>query len=67
MLIYTRCRVLLPERITKQKGKLTEPYFLLIIKNYLIKGYQNYKLIRFEDGFAICDRIDDVQERRKKK
>jgi hypothetical protein len=67
MLTETRCRVLLPERITREKSKWTEHNFLFIVKNYLITRYPNYKFIREEDGFAICDRIDDVEERRKKR
>lgn len=64
MLIYTRCRVLLPERILKEKNNWTENNFLFMIRNYLIR-YPNYQFIREENGFAICDREDDVEERRK--
>lgn len=67
MFEYTRCRVLIPERITKKKQNWTENNFLFDIQNYLITRYPNYKFLRFEDGFAICDRIDDLKERRIKR
>lgn len=65
MLKYTRCRVLLPARILKEKPKWTERNFLFMVQNYLNR-YPNYRFIRVEDSFAICDRVDEVKERRKK-
>jgi hypothetical protein len=62
---YTRCRVLLPARITKEQTNWTEQNFLFIVRNYLMR-YPNYELIRVENGFAICDREDEVRERRKR-
>jgi hypothetical protein len=64
MFRYTRCRVLLPERILKEKSNWTEHNFLFIVQNYLLR-YPNYKFIRVENGFAICDREDEVKERKK--
>jgi hypothetical protein len=64
MLTYSRCKVLLPERITKEQSKWTEQNFNFIVRNYLMR-YPNYELIRVEDGFAICDREDEVKERRR--
>jgi hypothetical protein len=65
MLKYTRCRVLVPERILKEKVNWTELNFLFMIRNYLIR-YPNYQFIRSEGPFAICDRVDEVNERRKR-
>jgi hypothetical protein len=65
MFRYTRCRVLLPERITKEKCTWSEQNFLFIIRNYLNTRYPNYQFIQEENGFAICDREDEVKERKK--
>jgi len=59
----TRCRVLLPHRIVKEKPNWTERNFLFIVHNYLLR-YPNYQFIRVEGSFAICDRVDEVEERR---
>jgi hypothetical protein len=66
MYIYTRTNVLLPEWILEKKLTASEHEFSSIIKNYLLR-YQNYQFICFEYPFAVCDRIDDVKERRKKR
>lgn len=66
MISSTRCKVLLPERILKMKPTTTEKNFLLLIQNYLTR-YPNYQFIREENGFAICDREDEVKGRKKKK
>jgi hypothetical protein len=65
MLTYTRCRVLVPERILKEKSNWSENNFLFMIRNYLIR-YPNYQFIRVDGPFAICDRIDDVKEGRRR-
>jgi hypothetical protein len=48
------------------KTTSTEKNFLFLVQNYLTR-YPNYKFIREEAGFAICDREDEVQARKKKK
>ncbi|MBT2722281.1 hypothetical protein [Bacillus sp. ISL-46] len=64
MISYTRCKVLLPERILKMKATSTEKNFLFLVQNYLT-WYPNYKFIREENGFAICDREDEVKGKKK--
>jgi hypothetical protein len=66
MINYTRTNVLLPERILKEKSNWTEQNFNLAVRNYLLR-YPNYQLVRVEGPFAICDRADEVEERRKRK
>jgi hypothetical protein len=66
VLTYTRCRVLLPERIIKEKSNWTEMNFDFAVRNYLLR-YPNYRLLYVEGSFAICDREDDVEERRKRR
>lgn len=65
MLKYTRCKVLFPERILKEKSNWTENNYLFMVRNYLIR-YPNYQFIRVEGPFAICDRVDEVVERRRR-
>jgi hypothetical protein len=48
------------------KATTTEKNFLFLIQNYLTR-YPNYQFICEENGFAICDREDEVKERKKKK
>lgn len=66
MYANTRTKVLLPERILKEKSNWTEHNFLFMVRNYLTR-YPNYQLIRVEGSFAVCDRTDEVKERRKRK
>jgi hypothetical protein len=66
MLKYTRFRVLLPERILKEKPKVTDNDFLYMAQKYLVR-YPDYRLIRVEGSFAICDRVDESRERRRRK
>jgi hypothetical protein len=64
MISSTRCKVLLPERILKEKSNWSELNFLFIVRNYLMR-YPNYQLICVECPFAICDREDEVNESKK--
>lgn len=63
MFKYTSCKVLLPERILKEKQNWTEQNFLFIVRNYLIR-YPNYKFINVEGPFAICDREDEETKKK---
>jgi hypothetical protein len=65
MINYTRCKVLLPEWILSQRVDLPENDFLALVRQYLTR-YPNYRFIRFENGLAVCDREDEVKERRKR-
>ncbi|MEH7503260.1 hypothetical protein V7152_14825 [Neobacillus drentensis] len=64
MLTYTT-RVLLPERIVNEKSNWTDRNFLFMVQNYLLR-YPHYKLIRVEGSFAICERVNTIEERRKR-
>jgi hypothetical protein len=66
LISYTRCKVLLPERILKMKATSNEKNFLFLVENYLTR-YSNYRFICEENGFAICDREDEVKDKKKKK
>ncbi|MGG3525655.1 hypothetical protein ABES13_09165 [Bacillus pseudomycoides] len=50
-------RVLLNPKILQQAT--TEQYLVYLVRQYLKKGYKNYRLLRIEDGFAICKREDE--------
>ncbi|MED1404300.1 hypothetical protein P4U07_16005 [Bacillus mycoides] len=50
-------RVLLNFNIFQQAT--TEQHLIYLIKQYLKTGYKNYRLLRIEDGFAICKREDE--------
>jgi hypothetical protein len=52
-------------RIVKEKDNWTEQNFDFMVRNYLLR-YPNYKLVYIEGQFAICDRVDEVTERRKR-
>ncbi|WML38674.1 hypothetical protein RCG19_15915 [Neobacillus sp. OS1-2] len=65
MINYTRTKVLLPERITKERDNWTNRNFDFIVRNYLLR-YPGYQLIRVEGPFAICERADAVKVRRKR-
>jgi hypothetical protein len=58
--------VLLPEWILVQQGKISEDKFRSTIQQYLLR-YKNYQFVKFEYPFAVCDRIDEKTERRKKR
>lgn len=66
MLKHTRCKVLILHRIIKEKSNWTERNFIFMIENYLLR-YPNYLFLYEKDGFAICDREDEVKERRRKR
>ncbi|WP_431183972.1 hypothetical protein [Bacillus mycoides] len=38
---------------------VTEQHLNYLVKQYLKTGYENYRLLRVEDGFAICKREDE--------
>ncbi|CAH2462796.1 hypothetical protein BWGOE13_38560 [Bacillus mycoides] len=50
-------RVLLNPKILKQAT--SEQHLIYLVKQYLKTGYKNYRLLRVEDGFAICKREDE--------
>lgn len=66
MIIYSRTNILLPEWILKQEKDLTEQKFLKVVQEYLAR-YKNYEFIKISGCFAECDRIDDIEEKRRKK
>lgn len=66
MYVYTRTNVLLPEWILMQHGTISDEKFTSIIKKYLLR-YSNYQFINLNYPFAVCDRIDEKTERRKKR
>ncbi|WP_255297886.1 hypothetical protein [Bacillus wiedmannii] len=37
----------------------SEQHLIYLVKQYLKTGYKNYRLLRVEDGFAICKREDE--------
>ncbi|EEM09996.1 hypothetical protein bmyco0003_31300 [Bacillus pseudomycoides] len=37
----------------------SEQHLAYLVQQYLKKGYKNYRLLRIEDGFAICKREDE--------
>lgn len=47
-------RVLLNHKIFQQST--SEQHLNYLVEQYLKTGYKNYRLIRIEDGFAICER-----------
>ncbi|MCU4976175.1 hypothetical protein AB3U43_23055 [Bacillus cereus] len=50
-------RVLLnPEVFQKATS---EQHLIYLVKQYLKIGYKNYRLLRVENGFAICKREDE--------
>lgn len=66
MLIHTRTNVLLPESILRQQSSLSEQEFLKLVLKYLTR-YPNYRLVTVNNGFAVCDREDDKQLKKRKK
>ncbi|MDR4983552.1 hypothetical protein RGU74_07520 [Bacillus cereus] len=50
-------RVLLNSNIFQQDT--SEQHLIYLVKQYLKTGYKNYRLLRVEDGFAICKREDE--------
>lgn len=50
-------RVLLNPKVFQQAT--SEQHLIYLIKQYLKIGYKNYRLLRVEDGFAICKREDE--------
>ena len=64
--MITRTKVLLPEWILKQQSTISEQKFLSIVREYLTR-YPNYQLISVNNGFAVCDRIDDFEQKKVKK
>ncbi|MGX5537663.1 hypothetical protein ACWKTJ_07035 [Bacillus wiedmannii] len=37
----------------------SEQHLIYLVKQYFKIGYKNYRLLRVEDGFAICKREDE--------
>lgn len=50
-------RVLLNPKLLQQST--SEQHLIYLVKQYLKTGYKNYRLLRVEDGFAICKREDE--------
>ncbi|HDR7947031.1 TPA: hypothetical protein QCY38_000598 [Bacillus toyonensis] len=50
-------RVLLNPKVFRQAT--SEQHLIDLVKQYLKTGYKNYRLLRVEDGFAICKREDE--------
>ncbi|MDA2309929.1 hypothetical protein [Bacillus cereus group sp. MYBK35-2] len=48
-------RVLLNPKLFQQST--SEQHLIYLVKQYLETGYKNYRLLRVEDGFAICERM----------
>ncbi|WP_347176610.1 hypothetical protein [Bacillus cereus] len=48
-------RVLLNSNIFQQAT--SEQHLIYLVEQYLKTGYKNYRLLRVEDGFAICERM----------
>ncbi|MEH7050587.1 hypothetical protein [Bacillus pseudomycoides] len=57
LLDKTLHRVLLNPKIVQQVT--SEQHLAYLVQQYLKKGYKNYRLLRIEDGFAICKREDE--------
>lgn len=57
LLDKTLHRVLLNPKIYQQAT--SEQHLIQLVRQYLAKGYKNYRLLRIEDGFAICKREDE--------
>lgn len=50
-------RVLLNPKVFQQATSMQ--HLIYLVKQYLKTGYKNYRLLRVEDGFAICKREDE--------
>ncbi|MDC2864681.1 hypothetical protein [Bacillus sp. BP-3] len=50
-------RVLLNPTIFQQST--SKQHLIHLVQQYLAKGYKNYRLLRIEDGFAICKQEDE--------
>ncbi|MGH1324435.1 hypothetical protein [Bacillus pretiosus] len=50
-------RVLLNPKFLQQST--SEQHLIHLVEQYLKTGYKNYRLLRVEDGFAICKREDE--------
>ncbi|WP_175361202.1 hypothetical protein [Bacillus wiedmannii] len=50
-------RVLLNSKVFQQAT--SEQHLIYLVKQYLKTGYKNYRLLRVEDGFAMCKREDE--------
>ncbi|HGO9404539.1 TPA: hypothetical protein ACOQ39_005822 [Bacillus cereus] len=48
-------RVLLNPKILQQST--SEQHLIYLVKQYLKTRYKNYRLLRVEDGYAICERM----------
>ncbi|MEB3054486.1 hypothetical protein [Bacillus pseudomycoides] len=57
LLDKTLHRVLLNPKVVQQVK--SEQHLAYLVQQYLKKGYKNYRLLRIEDGFAICKREDE--------
>lgn len=50
-------RVLLNPKVFQQAT--SEQHLIYLVNQYLKTRYKNYRLLRVEDGFAICKREDE--------
>ncbi|WP_162840194.1 hypothetical protein [Bacillus cereus] len=50
-------RVLLNPKVFQRAT--SEQHLNYLVNQYLKTGYKNYRLLRVEDGFAICKREDE--------
>ncbi|MED2792091.1 hypothetical protein P4256_10105 [Bacillus wiedmannii] len=50
-------RVLLNPNVLQRAT--SEQHLIYLVKQYFKIGYKNYRLLRVEDGFAICKREDE--------
>jgi siderophore synthetase component len=66
MITYTQTNVLLPEWILKQQSSLSEQKFLSIVREYLTR-YPNYQFVSVNNGFAVCNREDEVKNKKIKR
>ncbi|WP_459499877.1 hypothetical protein [Bacillus sp. C1] len=57
LLDKTLHKVLLNPNLIQQST--SEQHLKYLVTQYLTKGYKNYRLLRIEDGFAICKREDE--------
>lgn len=63
-MLRNQSKVLLPEWLLEKKSTLPEREYMTLVKRYLTK-YPDYELVRFEDSFAVCNRPQIVEKKRK--
>ncbi|MBS4191778.1 hypothetical protein KHA94_16430 [Bacillus sp. FJAT-49705] len=54
-MLNNQSKVVIPLRILEQEKHLSNCDFFKLVEEYLRK-YQNYMLVRIEDGLAVCER-----------